>query len=85
MNFHAKSGVCSSKIGRVIALGKKEDIWGGSGGGGGGAHFLQWIIQSKKSITYHLKWNNYTKQYTFYSLKIVSSRKCLKTQTIFFG
>ena len=27
-NFHAKSGVCSSKNGRVIALGTKEDIWG---------------------------------------------------------
>ena len=28
MNFHAKSGVCSSKNGRVIALGTKEDISG---------------------------------------------------------
>ena len=28
-NFHAKSGVCSSKNGRVIALGTKEDISGG--------------------------------------------------------
>ena len=48
-NFHAKSGVCSSKNGRVIALGTKEDIWGkwAGAGGGGGAHSLQLIIQSK--------------------------------------
>ena len=28
MNFHAKSGVCSSKNGLVIALGTKEDTYG---------------------------------------------------------
>ena len=27
MNFHAKSGVCSSKNGRVFALGMKEDTY----------------------------------------------------------
>ena len=46
MNFHAKSGGCSSKNGPVIALGMKEDISRGVGGGGG-AHYPQWIIQSK--------------------------------------
>ena len=47
-NFHAKSGVCSSKNGRVIALVTKEDILGaGAAGGGGGTHSLQLIIQSK--------------------------------------
>ena len=47
MNFHAKSGVCSSRNGWVIVLGMKEEISGGRRGGGGGAHFLQVIIQSK--------------------------------------
>ena len=50
MNFHAKSGVCSSKNERVMALGTKED------GHTAPTSYIQGIIQSKLLVCSSKVW-----------------------------
>ena len=61
MNFHAKSGGCSSKNGRVIALGTKEDISGSRGGSAveaeehiiiSGLYSPNFLVRSSQSYLY---------------------------------
>ena len=72
MNFHAKSGVCSSKNGWVIALGTKEDTYV--------LLCLQVIIQSKPHffiVQSKSKSKKHTHRTIFISPKIVYPHKKL--------